>query len=118
LADGRTVGLNLGCGFGDTSKGTENCLILDSRIHKFDQVTFDYDSTDYKKQWKFSDSQGRLNLVFTPFVERVATTDLKLIFSEVHQMFGHYNGWAISDEGQRIPIDNLIGFAEEHRARW
>jgi hypothetical protein len=118
LTDGRTVGLNMGCGFGDTSRATENCLILDGRIHKFDQVTFDYDSADYKKPWKFSDSQGHLNLVFTPFVERVAITDLKLIFSEVHQMFGHYTGWAISDEGERVSLDNLIGFAEEHHARW
>jgi len=118
LPDGRTLGLNLGCGFGDTSRGTENCLVLDGRIHKLDQVTFDYDSSDYKKPWKFSDSQKRLNLVFTPFIERVASTDLKLIFSEVHQMFGRYNGYLISDQGERIPIEDMIGFAEEHHARW
>jgi hypothetical protein len=34
LPDGRTIGLNLGCGFGDLSHATENCTILNGRIHK------------------------------------------------------------------------------------
>jgi hypothetical protein len=118
LPDGRTVGLNLGCGFGDLSAATENCLILDGRLHKLDQVSFDYDHHDYRKPWKFTDSEGRLELEFVPFVERIAQTDLKLIYSEVHQMFGRYSGRAVTDENQVIQIENLTGFAEEHHARW
>ena len=38
LADGRTVGLNFGFGFGDTSAATENTLLLDGRIHKLGVV--------------------------------------------------------------------------------
>lgn len=118
LPDGRTVGLNLGCGFGDVSAATEDALILEGRIHKLGAVRFDYVSGDYMKPWRFSDQEGRLNLEFTPFKDRLARTNLGLIFSEVHQMFGRYHGWAISDEGERIEIEDLIGFAEEHRARW
>lgn len=118
LPDGRTVGLNLGCGFGDTSVATEDCLILDGRVHKLGQVDFDYNPKDHKQPWTFADSNGRLKLEFTPFIERLARTDLKLIFSEVHQMFGRYTGTIISDDGEEIYIENLIGFAEEHHARW
>jgi hypothetical protein len=118
LPDGHTVGLNLGCGFGDTSAATENCLVLDGCIHKLEQVTFDYDPSDYKKPWKFTESAGRLRLDFTPFTERVAVTDMKLIFSEVHQMFGRYSGSVTTDNGEVLQIENLIGFAEEHHARW
>jgi hypothetical protein len=118
LADGRRIGLNLGCGFGDTSRATENCLVLDGRIHKLDQVRFDYASGDYMKPWKFSDNQGRLALDFVPFVDRTARTDLKVITSEVHQMFGRYSGTAVSDSGEQFKIENLTGFAEEHHARW
>jgi hypothetical protein len=118
LPDGRTVGLNLGCGFGDLSAATENCLILEGYIHKLEQVKFEYDAGDYMKPWKFSDDEGRLALDFTPFTERVARTDLKVITSEVHQMFGRYNGYVTADTGERIAIDGLIGFAEEHHARW
>ena len=41
LPDGRSLGLNLGNGFGDTSAATENCLVLAGRIHKLEQVRFD-----------------------------------------------------------------------------
>ncbi len=118
LSDGRRVGLNLGCGFGDTSAATENCLILEGRIHKLEQVNFDYDSSDYSRPWKFTDSQGRLALDFVPFAERLARTDLKLIFSEVHQMFGRYQGFVKTDDGETVHIEGLVGFAEEHHARW
>ena len=118
LPDGRTVGLNLGCGFGDLSKAGENALILGNRIHKLEQVRFDYTSGDYMKPWIFSDQESRLDLTFTPFKERVATIRLGIIDSEVHQMFGRYNGKAVADDGEEISIKDLVGFAEEHHARW
>ena len=118
LPDGQTVGLNLGCGFGDTSAATEDAIILQGCIHKLGAVKYDYDSADYMKPWRFTDREGRLSLEFTPFKERVARTNLGVIFSEVHQMFGHYRGQAVTDEGEIIQIENLTGFAEEHRARW
>jgi hypothetical protein len=118
LPDGRTIGLNLGCGFGDLTKAGENALILANRIHKLDKVKFDYSSGDYMNPWKFSDAEGRLDLTFTPFKERLAKTNLGIIFSEVHQMFGRYNGKAVADEGEVIQIKDLVGFAEEHHARW
>jgi hypothetical protein len=61
---------------------------------------------------------GRLDLVFTPFFERVAKTDLKVLRSEVHQMFGRYNGSVVTDDGKIIEVSDLIGWAEEHNARW
>lgn len=118
MPDGGTIGLNLGCGFGDTSHATENAIILNGKIHKLDQVSFIYDSADYMKPWTFKDNQGRLELTFTPFKERIAATKLVVIDSEVHQMFGRYNGFFITDEGEKVVIQDLIGFAEEQRARW
>ena len=118
LADGRTLGLNLGFGFGDTSAATENTLILDGRIHKLAQVEFSYNAQDFKQPWRMVAPDGRLDLTFTPFVERVAATNLLLIASKVHQLFGRYTGHIVADDGERIAIDGLIGFAEEHHARW
>ncbi len=92
--------------------------MLGGRIHKLDQVRFDYDPADYYRPWRFSDNQGRLMLEFIPFKERLARTNLGIIFSEVHQMFGRYSGFALADDGERIELNGLIGFAEEHRARW
>jgi hypothetical protein len=118
LPDGRTLGLNLGQGFGDLSRATENCVILDGRVHKLDQVSFDYQSGEYMRPWRFTDNEGRLDLTFTPFHERIAGTALVVIDSEVHQMFGRYSGSVRLDEGQEMHVQDLVGFAEEHHARW
>jgi len=122
LPDGRTVGLNFGRGFGDLSRATENAVILDGCVHKLGDVRFEYQPGAYMRPWRFADGDGRdavrLDLTFTPFKERVARTNLGVIFSEVHQMFGRYAGRAVLDDGATLAIDGLIGFAEEHRARW
>jgi hypothetical protein len=56
--------------------------------------------------------------IFTPFKERVARTNLLVISSEVHQMLGHYAGEVIVNNGETIYLRRLVGFAEEHYARW
>ena len=87
-------------------------------MHKLGQVEFAYDNRDFMRPWTMTAADGRLQLQFTPFFDRTARTNLLLIRSEVHQMFGHYRGAMTTDEGERIAIEGLVGFAEEHRARW
>lgn len=118
LADKRRVGLNLGYGFGDTSAASENCVIVEGKVHKLGKVDFTFDPSNYKKPWKMVSPDSRLDLDFTPFFERVAKTDALILKSEVHQMFGRYNGWAVLDDGTKIEIKDLIGWAEEHYAKW
>ena len=52
------------------------------------------------------------------FQDRVARTALVVIDSEVHQMFGRYAGSIRLDDGQEMVVRDLVGFAEEHHARW
>jgi hypothetical protein len=112
------IGLNLGYGFGDTSAATENAFILNGKIHKLGKVEFQYDSKNFMNPWTMTSDDDRLQLTFTPFLDRPAKTDVKLLYSEVHQMFGKYSGKLVTDEGNIIEIKDLIGFAEEHHARW
>jgi hypothetical protein len=114
----RTAGLNLGYGFGDTSAATENAFILDGHIHKLGCVDFNYSKVDYMKSWSMTSLDGRLQLEFKPILERVAKTNLLLIYSNVHQIFGHYFGSFTTSDGERVELDGLVGFAEEHHARW
>jgi hypothetical protein len=118
LPDGRTIGLNMGYGFGDTSAASENAFILDGRVHKLGRLIFQYDPEHFMAPWRMKDDDGRLELVFAPFYERVAKTDMKILNSEVHQMFGRYRGTLVTDEGETLVIENLVGFAEEHHAKW
>ncbi len=118
LPDGRTIGLNIGDGIGNSPELNDNAIIVDGRVHKLGKVDFNYDNKDFKKPWIMTSVDGRLTLEFAPFFERVAKTDVGVLASEVHQMFGRYSGTLVTDTGERIGISNLIGWAEEHHARW
>ena len=118
LPDGRRVGLNMGYGFGDTAAATENAIILEGKVQKLGEVSIIYDPHNLTAPWSFRSPDGRLTLSFTPFYDRVAKTDFKILGSEVHQLFGTFLGTVQSDEGETIEIHDLVGSTEEHHARW
>ena len=55
---GQLFGFNLGCGFGDTSKATENMLFYSGKVTKLGRVHFDL-GTAYMKPWHLYDDEGR-----------------------------------------------------------
>jgi len=118
LPDGRSIGINAGGGIGNNAELSDNAIILEGKVHKLGKVDYKYDNTNFKKPWLMTSPDGRLSLEFVPFFERVAKTDVGILSSEVHQMFGRYSGTLITDTGETIKVDNLIGWAEEHHARW
>ena len=85
---------------------------------KYLKLAFRYDPENFMHPWTMVSEDQRLNLTFTPFFNRHAKTDVKILISEVHQMFGKYSGTLVTEEGQTLEIKDLIGFAEEHHARW
>lgn len=116
---GRRIGLNFGGKWTDGTGMTENAIFVDGVMTKIhEDVLFEYDRNDFMKPWtirsKFSET---VNLTFTPFFERVAKTDAKLIRSEVHQVIGYYNG-LVKLENCSLRISQMIGCAEEHIAKW
>ncbi len=113
------VGLNMGAKWTDNTGANENGILVNGRLHKlFDDITFEYDDRDFMKPWRMtSESSGAVQLTFTPFYDRVEDTNLFFIRSRVHQMFGHYHGTLRVDD-RMIPVDGVLGWAEEHRARW
>ena len=113
LVDGKRIGLNIGYGFGDTSQGTENMLFYEGNAHKLDEVLFELDDKDYMKPWTFTSSDNRLELTMTPLLDRIDNTNMLIIKNYGHQVFGRFNGHVVLDDGRRIEIKNLIGFAEK-----
>jgi hypothetical protein len=115
--DGRTVGLQLGGKWTDGTGSTENALVVDGVVHKVSEdLAWDYDRADWLRPWRIHGSS--LDVLFTPFHERAATTNLLVVAAETHQCFGHYVGWATMTDGERIAVDGIVGWAEEARNRW
>ena len=119
FVDGRTFGLNIGYGFGDTSAASENMLFLDGRAHKLSDVTFHMSTgAPDSAPWRFSSTDRRFEMSFTPIVDRASKSDLGLIKSDQHQVFGRFVGEVILDDGARLEIKDLLGFAEKVHNRW
>ena len=122
LADGIPFGFNIGYGFGDTSGASENVLFYDGKIHKLSQVRFNIPvkdgKDDFMSPWTFTSDDGRFEMDFQPVMDRSAKIDLKLICSDQHQVFGRFSGIVTLDDGRKLEIRNLMGFAEKVRNKW
>ena len=119
LHEGRRFGFNIGHGFGDTSAASENMVFLDGVAHKLGEVTFHLPKGGHTAgPWRFTSDDGRFEMSFEPIVDRASATDLKLIRSIQHQVFGRFSGQVILDGGETLQIRDLIGFAEEVENRW
>ncbi|MBI2724213.1 MAG: DUF2804 domain-containing protein [Chloroflexi bacterium] len=119
LGDGRTLGLNLGGTWTDGTGMTENAICLDGRISKLGEaLAFRYDGRDLMRPWRIRSRSRRVDLRFTPSYERVATARTGMLASDVHQMFGHYDGTVTDGAGERLPLVHALGWIEEHKARW
>jgi len=122
LADGVDFGFNIGYGFGDTSAASENMLFYNGKAHKLSQVTFNIPMKDGKEDylcpWTFTSDDGRFEMDFVPVINRASCTDVKLIKSDQNQVFGYFSGTAVLDDGTKIEVTNLLGFAEKVENKW
>ncbi len=119
---GDYIGFNLGYGFGDTSKASENMLFYEGRSFKLEDVRFDIPmdnkgKEDYLKPWNIRSKNKDIVLTFTPILDRQDNTNLLLLKSIQNQVFGRFDGYILT-EGRKIDINNLLGFAEKVTNWW
>ena len=117
---GRRIGLNLGGKWTDGTGMTENAVFVDGKMTKIhEDVLIEYDREDYMQPWhvksKFS---NQVELTFSPFFERIATSNAQLVKSEVHQLFGYYDGSVLLENGETLVIQQMLGSIEEHIVKW
>ncbi|KAH7825026.1 putative DUF2804 family protein [Monocercomonoides exilis] len=116
--NGKVFGFNLGCGFGETSKATENCLFFEGSLHKLGNVKIICDHQDYMKEWKLEDEEGRVALALSPTFDRKTETKMLWVDNCTHQMFGKFHGVVSLDDGTKLEIDNIFGFSEYAVNNW
>ena len=122
LSNGTMVGFNLGYGFGDTKNASENMLFYDKKAYKLDDVTFNIPKDDkgnykYLEPWTITSNDGSIDLTFTPILDRCDNTNLLILKSLQHQVFGKFNG-TIKADGIVVNIDNIVSFAERVTNYW
>ena len=118
--DGVPFGWNIGYGFGDTSAASENMLFYDGKAHKLSQVRFHIPGgeKDFLSPWRFTSDDGRFEMDFAPILDRASCTDVGVIKSDQHQVFGRFTGRAVLDDGKVIEVRDFPGFAEKVENKW
>ncbi|MEZ5184742.1 MAG: DUF2804 domain-containing protein [Candidatus Nanopelagicales bacterium] len=108
------IGLQFGGKWTQGTGMTENALCIDGHVTKIDQeLTWTYD------QWldPWTVVGDAVDVTFTPTFERSARTNVGIIFTEVHQCFGAWDGTVVA-EGREYTFTGLRGFAEEAQMKW
>ena len=113
LLNGESFGFNLGYGFSDRSSASENIIFYKHKAHKLEDVLFDIPVDDtgklqYLEEWKITSSDGRLEGVLNPILDRKAYINAKIIISDQHQIFGKFTGTAILEDGTSLEIKDFL----------
>ncbi|HOT44832.1 MAG TPA: DUF2804 domain-containing protein [Spirochaetota bacterium] len=118
LVKGVPFGWNIGYGFSDRTSASENMLFYRGKAHKLQDVIFHIDTKDYMKPWKFTSNDGRFEMDFAPIIDRSSSMNLLVMKSIQHQVFGTFSGHVTLDDGNRLSIENFLGFAEDVLNWW
>ena len=120
--NGHNIGFNLGYGFGDTSAASENMFFYDDKAYKLNDVVFNIPKgkngkLNFLSPWTFKSKNGDIDLVFNPIIDRYSNTNVLVIQSNQHQVFGYFSG-TVRIEGKPYEFKDCLGFAEKVMNRW
>ncbi len=118
-ATGEVVGIQIGGRWTAGTGFTENGVLVDGRLVKLgDELTWDYRWDDPMAPWHVTSPDGALDLTLVPRFDRHAKTDVLVLRTEVHQVFGSWSGQVPAPGGGVCRLEGAVGFAEESRSRW
>ena len=118
-------GFNLGYGsfIYEDKKTSENIVFFNNKSYKLGKVEFILEKLkngkyNYMAPWIIKDDENRVNLTFTPLLNRHDDTDFLLLASKQNQVFGYFNGSIKGDEKTTINFKNALGFMEHVINKW
>ena len=114
--DGADFGFNLGWGFGDLSRATENVYFYKRKAYKLGTLQVERKG-GYMGPWHIKDDAGKIELHFHPIYDNYTERKLAVVDTSCHQVFGLFDGWAETEDGQ-IEFCNLLSFIEHAVNRW
>lgn len=116
----QSIGIQLGAKWTDGTGFTENGILVDGQLDKIgEELDWRYDWDAPLKPWRVRSADGILDLVLTPGHVRSSKISIGVVRNEGRQVFGRWNGTVPGTDGAPLTLgDDVIGFAEETRAKW
>lgn len=119
LIHNHSFGFSLAYGLGNTSRATENVIFYQGKVHKLSNVTFQIPlkegSEAFLENWNITSDDQRFEMMFEPIFDRRVHSKILFLTSNQHQVFGHFSGKVMLDDGEILTIERLFGFCEKIR---
>jgi len=116
LLNGAPFGLNLAAGVNETGL-CENALWWQGHIQHLSPARFVF-ARGQATAWQITTLCGEADLTFSPDFCRQEKLQLGLLASNFRQYVGYYNGTVRLQSGQILQLQNCLGLAEDHYAKW
>jgi hypothetical protein len=116
-AKGRRVGFNLTDNqVKDQERYNENCVWIGNKVWVLPPVRVTR-ATGPTGDWVIQDTEGLVDLVFSPEVPHDLRFRLGLVESDYHGPFGSFKGFIKNGEGEKIEAERLFGAGEQKYLR-
>ncbi len=110
---------NFGAGWTDASGLTENALWFGGELSKLDRpVRIEQAQSNPLAPWQLGTECNRVQLTFTPRQLHQANPRLGPLYADTRQWFGRFDGVLRGPTGERVPVDNAMGWLGTTHARW
>jgi hypothetical protein len=110
---------NFGAGWTDHSGLTENTLWFGGELqHLNAPISIAPTTPDLLAPWQLSSADDAVSLTVTPRQRHQAYRRLGPFYADTRQWFGHYQGVLRGPQGERVPVNNALGWLGETHARW
>lgn len=116
--NGKPFGFNIGYGLGKTDTATENAFFYDGKCHKLDKVFINYPFLGNEKICTVKSNDKRFEMQIEPIYCCENEHDLSVFRQHEKIMFGRMSGTAVTDEGEKIEIKDLICYFEQSTGKY
>lgn len=110
---------NFGTGWLEHSGLSENALWFGGRLlHLSAPLTIEQRPHSALAPWHISSAGDQVDLLFTPRQHHRACPKFGPFHADTQQWFGHYSGVLRGPKGERVPVDDALGWLGETHACW
>ena len=115
--DGKITGMNMTDNLiGDQETWNENAVWSGGSVSLIGPARYDFDLKNPMRPWKIKDTEGKVDLVFTPQGAKIDRTNALILKMHYLQPFGLFNGFISGDSGEKIEVRDIFGITEYHDA--
>lgn len=116
-SEDKRIGLNFAAGVNETGH-CENVIWIDGERHLMPPVQFEFSRHHQEASWRITSQDKRIDLIFKPKNQRSEKKNFWFLKSNFRQFVGYFSGYLIDGNGIKHELEEVMGLAEDHYAKW